>query len=359
MNRRTESASRCDVLIVGAGPIGLQMGTVLRDSGLSVRHVERGAIGATLCWWPRNTIFFSSPEWIAISGIPIQTAAQEQVSVELYLAYLRQVVEITGITVETWTEVTDIRATQDGTHLVSLRGVYSREEQILEARSVVLATGDLHEPLRLGVPGEDLPHVSHYFTDPHRFFQTELLIVGGRNSAIEAAIRCWRAGARVTLAYRGERIPENRVISRLFLEFRLLVENAQVSFLPRTEVREIRPGVAVLSGPDGTVHRRADFVLLATGFRPNPALMQAAGLELEPGTHRPVLDSRTMESSVPGIYVAGTATAGHQRAFTTFITTAHEHCLKIARALTGDSDFTAPVGNVAIRNYRLESRDIE
>lgn len=359
MNRQAKGPSRCDVLIVGAGPIGLQMGTVLRQSGLSVRHVERGAIGATLCWWPRNTVFFSSPEWIAISGIPIQTPAQEQVNVEHYLAYLRQVVEITGIQVETWTEVTDITPTQTGTHRVRVRGVHSGGQETLEASSVILATGDLHRPNRLGIRGEDLPHVSHYFTDPHRYFQTDLLIAGGRNSAIEAAIRCWRAGARVTVAYRGASIPENRVISRLFLEFRLLVENGQVHFLPNTEVTQIRPGTVLLSSPDGDSSILADFVLLATGFRPDPALMQGAGLSLDPQTLRPHLDPQTMESSVPGIYVAGTATAGHQRAFTTFITTAHEHCLKIAMALTGDQGFSAPVGNLPQRNYRLESRDIE
>jgi thioredoxin reductase (NADPH) len=216
----------------------------------------------------------------------------------------------------------------------------------------------------VGIPGEDLPHVAHRFTDPHRYFRNRLLIVGGRNSAVEAAIRCWRAGVDVTLSYRQPTIPQNNVLSRLHLEISLLFERQQVVFLPQTVPIEIRPGMVRLErcGPDlpdqpQIVEHPTDFVLLCTGFRPDTSLYEAAGVELVGPEKRPAHNPATMETNVAGLYVAGTTTAGNQRRHTVFITTCHDHGPKILRHISGGT--TAVVGNLPRRNYVLTAKDIE
>ena len=237
-----------DVALIGAGPIGIEMAGVLSRAGIRYVHLESGPIGNTITRWPRNTQFFSSPEWIAIAGIPIQTAGQEIATGEQYLAYLRMVVESLSLEVQTYESVTGISGSV-GNYSVETR-THSGEDRRYNARFVILATGDMNHARTIGVPGEQLPHVTHYWSDPHDYFQRELLIVGGRNSAVEAALRCWRAGARVSISYRGTHLDEARLISRLQLELDLLVRTGQITFYPLTTVDEIRPGVTVLRGVD-------------------------------------------------------------------------------------------------------------
>ncbi|HKK48356.1 MAG TPA: NAD(P)-binding domain-containing protein, partial [Alkalispirochaeta sp.] len=179
----------------------------------------------------------------------------------------------------------------------------------------------------------------------------------GRNSAIEAAVRCWRAGARVTLSYRRAALDESLTISRLFLEARLLIEKGQIEFLPETEPHEFRPGETILT--DG---RRipSDFVYLATGFEMDYTLYDQVGVARAGAEERPVFDETTMETNVPGIYVIGTSTGGNQRRFSVFITTSHVHCLRVGRALDPSREIDpAWVGNIVDRDYPLSSADIE
>ena len=371
-----------DAVIVGAGPIGIELAALFTRAGISFVHLEAGPIGATITRWPRNTRFFSSPEWIAIAGIPIQTDGQEMVTGERYLAYLRQVVEIFDLPVRTYEEVTDIRGAR-GDFTVQTCDLAGRDHRY-HAAAVVLATGDMNRPRFIGVPGEDLPHVTHLWQDPHLYFQRELLIVGGHNSAVEAAIRCWRAGAKVSMSYRGEALSEKKLISRLFLEIDLLIRNGQVRFYPGSVPMEIRPGVTVLgparelpaagvtdpgapdtggSGlpqPAGRFPVAADFVYLATGFEMDQRLYSALGVRVEGEERKPVHDPATMETNVPGVYVAGTAVGGNQRGYKVFITTSHDHCLRIARAFAPVAAIPDSwVGNHPSRDYPLSSRDVE
>ena len=375
-----------DTILVGAGPIGLEMATVLKRAGMSYLHLEAGAIGETITRWPRNTQFFSSPEWIAIAGVPIQTVGQEIVTGEQYLAYLRQIVELFGLDVRTHEPVAAIEG-RAGDFLVRTRDLAGVAHEY-RARTIVLATGDMNRPRRLGVPGEDLPTVTHYWSDPHRWFGRRLLIVGGRNSAVEAALRCWRAGVKVTLAYRGARLDEKRLISRLHLEIDLLVRNGQIEFHPLAEPVEFRPGGAVLRGvaatrtcaddaraahggrarliePGVTVEIPTDFVYLAVGFQMDQSLYESLGIATEGPELRPTHDAATMESNVAGVYVVGTAVGGNQRGYKVFITTSHEHCTRAARAICattgGDASRVVDswVGNHVDRDYPLSSKDVE
>jgi thioredoxin reductase (NADPH) len=229
---------------------------------------------------------------------------------------------------------------------------------------VVLAIGDMHYPNWLNIPGEELPHVSHYFRDPHDYFRRRLLIVGGKNSAVEAALRCWRAGAQVTISYRKPSFDQDRVKHWLLPDLQAQIEAGNIGFLPETVPLAIRPGCVELIRMqnrepllDSTFEHAADFVLLATGFHGDQSLLEMLGVELCGLNRVPVFDPGTMESNVSGVYLAGTVAAGIQQRYTLFIENCHEHAARIAEAITGRRP--ALVGDVAARTYDLTLEQIK
>jgi thioredoxin reductase (NADPH) len=344
------SETPTDVLVVGAGPIGIELAVALKRAGVAYAQLEAGQIGATIEWYAPRTRFFSSSERIEIAGVPLQTLDQAKATREEYLAYLREVVLQFDLSIHTYERVATIarRPRPDGGFLaVSRRAAGERRWR---AERVVLAIGDMHRPRRLGIPGEDLPHVSHYFADPHRYFRRRVLIVGAKNSAVEAAIRCVRVGAQVTVAHRGADFDPERVKFWLLPEIRALVRDGRVRFLGRTLPREILADRAVLErlgpplpgrdrpepGRGEAVEVPADFVLLLTGYEQDPDLFAQLGVTLEGEGRRPRLDPATMETDVAGVYVAGTAAAGTQLGgVREFIETSHVHVDRIVAALTG------------------------
>ncbi|WP_052078457.1 NAD(P)-binding domain-containing protein [Spirochaeta lutea] len=355
-----------EVILIGAGPVGIEVAGVLHRAGVDYIHLEAGQIGQTLMAWPRNTQFFSSPEWVALSGIPIQTASQGMITGEEYLAYMRAVVETLGLRIHTYQQVTRLEQLKPGFRVTTQS---RRGQDVYQARYVILAQGDMSLPNELAVPGEDLPHVTHLFNDPHQYFQQRLLIVGGRNSALEAALRCWRAGAKVSMSYRGPEFDKNTVISRLHLEIQLLILSGQIQFYPQTQVKEITPEYTVLKDlqGDSTAVRQvaSDFVYLATGFKPDQSLFTQAGCTFQPPNNAPSLNPETMETSVPGLYAAGTATAGNQNRYRVYIATCHNHGTKILRAIRPDLARTYGyeldnwVGNTPSRDYPVHPEELE
>lgn len=329
------------VLIVGAGPIGIELAVALKRAVIPYVHLDAGQIGSTIEWYAPGTHFFSSPERLAIAGVPLQTLDQTKATREEYLSYLRSVVMQFGLRIETYERVTKIYRRQDGTFDLTSTG--AKGQRSWHARKVVLAIGDMHRPRKIGVPGEDLPHVSHYFRDPHTYFRRNVVIVGGKNSAVEAAIRCVRVGANVTLVHRGEDFDPDRVKFWLLPEIRALIRDGRIEFLPQTLIREIRTD-RVFVERQGTSSRKearrelpADFVLLMTGYEQDENLFVQSGIALEGEARRPKIDERTMESSVPGLYVAGTAIAGTQTGGAReFIETSHIHVDRILAALKGE-----------------------
>jgi len=335
-----------DVLIVGAGPIGLELAIALKRSGIRYVQLDAGQIGSTIGWYAPQTHFFSSPERIAIAGVPLQTIDQTKATREEYLNYLRAVVLQFGLDIETYERVTSLRKQDDGTFaLTSLRDDIERR---WVTRHVVLAIGDMHRPRRIDVPGEDLPHVSHYLGDPHIYFRRRVLIVGGKNSAIEAVVRCVRVGAEVTLAYRGAELDADHIKFWLYPEIRGLFRDGRVRFLPRTIVRHIDSRRVLVERLDGErsemLEVEADFVLLLTGYEQDPDLFLQAGVTLVGPSRQPLVNGQTMETNVRGLFVAGTAAAGTQSSgVKEFIETSHVHVDRIVAALTGTVATDVPV----------------
>jgi thioredoxin reductase (NADPH) len=212
---------------------------------------------------------------------------------------------------------------------------------------VVLATGGMARPRMLGVPGENLPHVSTSLGDPHRYFRTRLLIVGGRNSAVEAALRCWRVGVRVSVSYRRGCFNPECVKPHLFAEVNGLIRDGQIAFYPETTVERIEPCQVVLTRAVGPEPGRrtavqADFVLKCLGFEADMALFRGIGIDLSGPDGAPVHSPETMETNVRGVYVAGTAASGTQERFQTFIETSHEHVVRIVTDLSRQLGWTSP-----------------
>jgi thioredoxin reductase (NADPH) len=324
-----------DVAIIGAGPIGLELAVGLKRAGVNYVHFEGGQIGQTMTWWPKHLTFFSSPERIAIAGMPLARPDQGKVTADEYLCYLRNVVLHYNLEVRTYERVVDIRKETDGFTIATQT---LTDERTTHCQRIVLATGGTDAAKRLDIPGEDLPHVSHYFHDPHKYFRRRLLIVGGKNSALEAAVRCWRASADVTISYRRDTFDMEQVKRWLGPEANFLIDKGCVGFLPNTVPIEIAPGKVVLEStvePGQRFEHETDFVLLLTGFVADMSLFKKAGVTLEAPSERPQINYDTMETSVPGIYAIGTAIAGTQQDYRIFIENAHEHVVKAASAITG------------------------
>jgi thioredoxin reductase (NADPH) len=345
-----------DVAIVGAGPIGLELAVTLKRAGVDYLQFDAQQIGYTISWWPRNTYFFSTTERIEIAGVPVQNTSQQRITGEEYLAYLRAIVEQFDLQVNTYEPVVDIERQAGG---FRLRTSPWTGEKTYFCRKLVLATGDMAAPNLLGIPGEELPHVSHYFKDPHNYFRKRLLIVGGRNSAAEAALRCWRAGSMVTISYRRDTFDDKAIKHWILPDLLTQIELGNIGFLPRTQPIEIQPGYVVLEQvEDGALIKHpADFVLMNTGFVADMSLFEKAGVNLTGKDSVPDFNPDTMETNVPGVYVAGVAAAGTQSSYSLFIENTHVHVARIVRALTGE--WPEKIGTVPSRQYDLPVEDIQ
>lgn len=351
-----------DVVVIGGGPIGIELACGLKEAGIKYLQIEAGQIGATMQWWAPGTKYFSSPERIAIAGVPLVVADQEKANRENYLDYLRTVVGTHKLDIETYTRVVKIERHSGSFTLRCARSYHgvggpeeleggAREsigELGINAKRIVLAIGDMHRPRMLGITGEDLPHVSHFLGEVHQYANQRVLIVGGKNSAVEAAIRLFRAGARVTMSYRGEWFDKDRIKYWLYPEIEYLIKKDKIAFLPYSNLDEITDRYAKLTTPDQEHSVEADFVLLLTGYEQDPTLFDQLGVELVGEDRKPRHNLRTMETNVPGVYVAGTAAAGSQRRTKVFIETSHVHVDRIVAALQGR------VSDAQAEDYTLE-----
>ena len=329
-----------DLAIIGGGPIGIELAVAARRAGIGYVHFEAGQIGHTMMWWAPGPRWFSSNERIAIAGVPLITPDQTKCTREQYLAYLRLVVTVHRLSIRTYEPIVGCTRVGDEFELTSRpRG----GERITRARHVALCVGGTDRPRMLGIPGEDLPHVSAYFTEPHTYFRQNLLIIGGRNSAVEAALRCHHAGANVSLSYRQEKLPEASIKYWLMPEIAGYLKTEHIKLHALTTPVAITPTHVTLRrcGPkhcEGqTFDVPADFVLKLIGYEQDNALLRLCGVELNGPQQAPRYDVTTMQTNVPGLYIAGTATAGTQDRYRIFLENCHIHVDRIIAHLTGSA----------------------
>lgn len=358
-----------DVAVIGGGPIGIETAIALSEQGVDVTLFEAKQIGEAIRRWPPNTRFFSTPEHVALAGVPVHNLDQGSITGEEYLAYLRMLVEYFDINLHNYEPVVGIEPmdgnTGGNTSGYIVRTAHRTGERRYGARTIVFCTGGMAAPRLLGIPGEDLAHVSHYFEGPHKYFRTRLLIVGGRNSAVEAALRCWRGGAEVMLSYRRHDFDWERIKPHLSGDLRDRIDKGEITFYPATVPVEITTDRVLLAStedghtPNGRVTEvKPDFVLLATGFVADQSLLRLAGVELIGEAEEPRYDEETMETNVPGIYVAGTAVGGTQsQGFRYFISTTHDHVARIVRAITGQ--LPRRLGSVTGRNKAVSIEEVQ
>jgi thioredoxin reductase (NADPH) len=330
-----------EVAIVGAGPIGLEMAVALKRAGIPYVHFDTRQIGSTMFWWPPQTRWFSSNDRIAIAGVPLQTVDQSKATREEYLRYLRQIVLQFDLRINTYEPVESIERKSGG---FLLQTSPPRGGQRYRVKKVILATGGTAHPRRLDVSGEDLPHVSHYMADPHMYFRKQVLVAGGRNSAVEAALRCHYAGAEVTISYRQGGFDKQSIKYWLYPEISSLIKSKKITAHFNTVLTKITPaevslGRCAKNGTERVIGRYpilvpADFVLLMVGYLADMSLCRTAGVQLNGPDQVPSFHEQTMETNVPGLYVAGTVTGGTQGKYRVFLENCHIHVARIVAALT-------------------------
>lgn len=296
------------VLVAGAGPIGLACAVSARRRGLDPLVIDAGALANSIAHYPVGMVFFTTPERLEIGGHPLVTAGAKATREEA-LKYYRGVARAEGLRVRTYTRLLGA-ARHDGELHCRLESRLG--PSVVACRRLVLATGYFDQPNRLDVPGEELPHVSHYFDDPHVAYGQDVVVIGGKNSAVEAALQLFRAGARVTLVYRGAAFPPT-VKYWLRPDIDNRIKAGEIAARLGAQVREITPRDVVIQRADGGAERvAADRVYALIGFHPDFDLFTRIGIAFDAATGRPALNAETLETSVPGVYLAGSLTAGRK-----------------------------------------------
>ena len=324
-----------ELALVGAGPVGIEIAVALKNAGLHYVHFDGGQVGQTIYNFTPQTRFYSSNERIALAGIPLQTPDQNKCTREQYLAYLRSIVQQFALQVRTHERIECIEKQPGGGFLLHTSGIRGQAQWSVE--KLILSTGGTAGPRRLGIPGEEQPNVHHYFADPHLYFQNRVLIVGGKNSAIEAALRCYHVGADVSLSYRRREFDAKAIKYWLYPEITGLCKSGRITANFSSVPVRIDAATVTLAdtetGATSVVH--ADFVLVLIGYRADMGLARMAGVELSSDLEVPTINMETMETNVPGVYLAGTAIAGTHDQFRLFIENCHVHGERIVAALLG------------------------
>jgi len=330
---RTQAHSRpdsvMDVLVIGAGPTGLACAIEAQMLGLKVMVIDKGCLVNSIYNYPANMTFFTTPELLEIGNLPFNTAHQKPTRLEA-LEYYRRVAEHFRLHVVQYQWVKTVTG-EDGNFRVTATDRSNRIHDY-RTRKVIVSTGYYDLANQLGIPGEDLPKVHHYFREPHPYYDNEVLIVGGKNSAAEAALDLWRHGARVTIVHRDTHLHDHiKYWVKPDIENR--IKNGEINAYFRSTVEEIGSDFVNLKTPDGPVHLKNDFVFALVGYHPDYDFLRALGIELSHEQLRPVCDPETLESNVPGIYVAGVIVAG-SRTSEIFIENGRFHGKQIAADLS-------------------------
>jgi len=296
-----------DVLIIGAGPAGLAAAIAAKARGLSYVVLEKGALVNSLLHYPSDMVFFTTPELMEIGELPFVSPHEKPNRLEA-LRYYRRVTDRFSLDVRLGEPVTGLaHAPHGGFEVVSQAG--GRETRSRQAPFVVVASGAYDFPNRLGVRGEDLPHVSHYYTEPYSFFDRDVVIVGGRNSAAEAALDLFRGGARVSLVHRGAEMGSTlKYWVRPDIENRFKAGEVKAYF--NALINKITPSTVEIVQAGTPITLRAEQVFLLTGYHSSTRFFEQLGVKWDGDTLRPQYNTETYETNVPGVYLAGSIVGG-------------------------------------------------
>jgi thioredoxin reductase (NADPH) len=317
-----------DIAIVGAGPVGLATAIEAHRRGLKYLVFDKGCITNSIVGFPSHMVFFTTPELLEIGGIPL-TSDREKPTRNEALKYYRKVVGAIGLKVKQYEEVQQIKSAGDHIfHVKTSLAQYS-------AKNIVIATGYYDNPNILGIPGEDLPHVSHYYTEPYAFYDRDVVIVGGRNSAAETALDLFRAGARATLVHRGAEMGSTlKYWVRPDIENRIKAGEVKAYF--NSLVKEITPTTVEINQAGIAHSLKANQVFLLTGYRSSTEFFHQLGVKYDAETLRPQHSTETYETNVPGVYLAGSVTGGKFNA-EVFIENGRFHGERVVKAIAGEN----------------------
>jgi thioredoxin reductase (NADPH) len=332
----TDGASRRvvrrDVVVVGAGPCGLAAAIACQQRGLSVVTIERSCLVSGIASYPTEMVFFSTAERLSIADVPFVVAGAKPTRRDA-LAYYRAVTRHAGLEVAQYTAAERLDRAGTGWQLTATSRAHGALRY--DAGAVVIATGYFGQPNRLGVPGESLPHVSHRFVEGHGAFDQDVVVVGGANSAVDAALELYRAGARVTLVhFEAELDPKVKPWVRPDIEARIREGAIAVRFGARVEA--IMADHVVVVDADGASRVPATQVYTMLGYLPEVGLLAQAGVPIDPVTGIPAHDPATMQTPVAGVYLAGVLASGFD-ANKTFIENGRHHGAMIAADLASSS----------------------
>ena len=317
-----------DVIIVGAGPSGLATAIAAKHFNLDYVVLEQGALVDGIVRFPINMVFFTTPELLEIGGLPLTTPYDKPTRAEA-LQYYRKVVDTFQLQISLFEQVTSIQPPSGPGEPFAVESRTTRGvTRIREARNVVLAMGYYTQPNMLNIPGEDLPHVTHFYKEAHLYYRQRVVIVGGKNSAAEAALEIHRAGGHVTMVHRGAAFGDSiKYWVKPDIENR--VKEGSIAAHFNSNVVEIRPSEVVL---DSGTTLPAERVLLLTGYRADPEFMRRLGVHVDPETLEPKYSVETYETNIPGLFVAGGQLAG-KKTGTVFIENGRFHGEVIAKTL--------------------------
>ncbi|MTI89426.1 MAG: YpdA family putative bacillithiol disulfide reductase [Balneolaceae bacterium] len=309
------------VIIIGAGPIGLATGIQLKQRNIPFQIIERGCLVNSIFHYPTNMTFFSTSDKLEIGGIPFISHGSKPTRSEA-LEYYRRVAEHYELPINLYETVLSMDGSDGNFTVTTDKAEYS-------ANKVIVASGFYGQANMMGVPGEGLPKVRHYYDEPHPYAWQNILVVGGGNSAVDAALECYRGGAKVTMLVKYDTIkPSVKYWVKPDIENR--IKNNEIDAHFNSEVKEIREKEVVLTTPDGEISIANDFVLAMTGYHPNYTLMEHLGIELtEDEKCMPVYDEDSLETKRKGIYVAGVVCGGKDTS-RLFIENSRVHANQIA-----------------------------
>jgi thioredoxin reductase (NADPH) len=318
-----------DIICIGAGPTGLATAIEAKRAGMRPLVIDKACLCHSIFHYPLNMVFFTTPELLEIGDLPLVCAAEKPNRIEA-LKYYRKAAEHYALEVRLYERVLRVDG-QDGNFTVVTRSSNGNEEKY-KGKKITIATGYYDLPNKLGVPGENLPHVSHYYTEPYRYWNQDVVVVGGKNSAAEAALDLWRNGARVTLVHRGAELGFGvKYWVRPDIENRIKANEIRALF--ETRLVEIDSDHLVVENGGGKRGVLASQVFALTGYHPDYTFIESLGVQLDPESRKPALNPSTLESNVPGLYLAGVVTGGRHTG-EIFIENGRFHGKQIIQALT-------------------------